>query len=432
MMKKSNSGKHLTREERIIIETGIRNGSTKSAIADTLGKEKSTIGKEIKEHRKLRFRSSLPRPCANYGQCRLKRKCTANCSGFVEFRCSRRDRSPGACNGCSNYSHCRFDKYYYDANEAQREYEELRTESRLGINLTEEELKNISETVVPLLNKGQSPYHVISNHPELKICEKTLYNYIDNHVFSLHPGPNVFQLRRKPGRKPSKKYHDRDAALKKRQDKKYLQGRTYKDYLAFIDANPNVNVLQMDTVYNDEINGPFIQTFKFMKFNLLFALLHEEKTAEEMAKGVDLLESILGTELFVKYAQVILTDRGPEFAYADKIEQGNDGIVRTRVFYCDPMASCQKGSLENNHELLRYVCPKQTDLRGLGLTSQDKLNLALSHINSQKTEKLEGQSPLSFTAFLSEELFQKLNAFGINLIRDDEVILTPELLKDQK
>ena len=210
---------YLTKEERGIIETGIRNGSTKSAIADTLGKEKSTIGKEIKEHRKLRFRSSLPRPCANYGQCRLKRKCTANCSGFVEFRCSRRDRSPGACNGCSNYTHCRFDKYYYDANEAQLEYEELRTASRVGVNLTEEELKNISETVVPLLNKGQSPYHVISNHPELKICEKTLYNYIDNHVFSLHPGPNVFQLRRKPGRKPSKKYHDRDAALKKRQDK---------------------------------------------------------------------------------------------------------------------------------------------------------------------------------------------------------------------
>ena len=52
--------------------------------------------------------------------------------------------------------------------------------------------------------------------------------------------------------------------------------------------------------------------------------------------------------------------------------------------------------------------------------------------NSQKTEKLEGKSPLTFTAFLSEELFQKLNAFGINLIRDDEVVLTPELLKDQK
>ena len=202
-MKKSNSGKHLTKEERVIIETGIRNGSTKSAIADTLGKEKSTIGKEIKEHRKLRFRSSLPRPCANYSHCKFKRSCTANCANFLEFRCNRRDRSPGAYNGCSNYSHCRFDKYYYDANEAQREYEELRTASRVGVNLTEEELENISETVVPLLNKGQSPYHVISNHPELKICEKTLYNYIDKFSFLLNTSLRPVFLRSNSKLSPS-------------------------------------------------------------------------------------------------------------------------------------------------------------------------------------------------------------------------------------
>ncbi|MDY4808500.1 MAG: helix-turn-helix domain-containing protein [Bulleidia sp.] len=45
-MSSSNSNKHLTLQERSIIETGIRNHSTKKAIADTLGKDKSTIGKE--------------------------------------------------------------------------------------------------------------------------------------------------------------------------------------------------------------------------------------------------------------------------------------------------------------------------------------------------------------------------------------------------
>ena len=355
-----------------------------------------------------------------------------NCPGFVKFTCSRRDRSPGACNGCSNYAHCRFDKYYYDANEAQNEYEELRTESRLGISLTAEELKRISDTVVPLMKNGQSPYHILKTHPELDICEKTLYNYIDRQVFAFNPGPNIFHLRRKPGRRVSKKHQERENRLKKRQDRKYLQGRTYDDYLAFMEANPDVNVLQMDTVYNDETNGPFIQTFKFMKFNLLFALLHEKKTAQSMLDGVNLLESIIGPELFRKYVQVILTDRGSEFTYADEMEHGSDSMLRTHVFYCDPMASCQKGSLENNHELLRYICPKGTDLYELGLTSQDKLNLAISHVNSQITEKLEGKSPLTFTAFLSKELFQKLEAFGIKLIPEDEVVLKPYLLKDQK
>ena len=48
-MAKSNKNLHLTLSEREIIQRGIENGSTKASIAATLGKDKSTIGKEIKE-----------------------------------------------------------------------------------------------------------------------------------------------------------------------------------------------------------------------------------------------------------------------------------------------------------------------------------------------------------------------------------------------
>ena len=54
-----NKNKALTLEERRITETGIRNGSTKTAIARTVGKDKSTIGKEIKLHRYLSHKCSL-------------------------------------------------------------------------------------------------------------------------------------------------------------------------------------------------------------------------------------------------------------------------------------------------------------------------------------------------------------------------------------
>ena len=53
----------------------------------------------------------------------------------------------------------------------------------------------------------------------------------------------------------------------------------------------------MDTVYNDGSNGPFIQTFKFLSFPFFFAVYHDHKTADEMVKGVDYLESILGRTL---------------------------------------------------------------------------------------------------------------------------------------
>ena len=52
---------HLTLAERQIIETGISHGSTKAAIAKTLGKDKSTISKEIKSHRLKSFFPKMQR-----------------------------------------------------------------------------------------------------------------------------------------------------------------------------------------------------------------------------------------------------------------------------------------------------------------------------------------------------------------------------------
>ena len=69
IMSVSNSFKHLTLEERRVILTGIKNGSTKTAIAQTLGKDKSTIGKEIKLHRALTHKCKMPLECNNYRKC---------------------------------------------------------------------------------------------------------------------------------------------------------------------------------------------------------------------------------------------------------------------------------------------------------------------------------------------------------------------------
>lgn len=185
----------------------------------------------------------------------------------------------------------------------------------------------------------------------------------------------------------------------------------------------------MDTVYNDETGGPFIQTFKFVNAGVLFAVYHQSKTAQTMKDGVDLLESVLGTELFRKYVHVLLTDRGAEFTAADAMEAGDGGTRRTRVFYCDPMQSGQKGSLENKHIELRYILPKGTDLEAVGLTGQDALNLALSHVNSSPVEKLGGKSPLDLADFMFHDLYERLEAFGIHKIEKDKVILKPYLLK---
>jgi len=359
----SNKNKALTLDERKGIETGIRNGSTKTALADTIGKDKSTVGKEIRRHRILKHKCPMPLECSNYAKCKFHRHCLVSCPSYLKFSCTRRDRSPGACNGCGSYSQCRFNKYYYDANTAHDEYRKELVDSREGVNLAVSQAKEIAAVIGPLLKKGHSPYQIIQDNPDLGISEKTLYNYISQQVFSV-AGIYDIDLRRKVSRKPSKKLAK---TYKKRENRAFLKGMEYKDFLAYKDEHPD--------------------------------------------------------------AHILLTDRGTEFSDADGLEIRDDSTRRCRVFYCDPMQSGQKGSLENYHELLRYICPKETDLRTIGLTGQNKLNLALSHINSSSVESLAGKSPIEYTKFMYPELWERLHSFGICEIPRNDIILKPYLLK---
>lgn len=424
-MSSNNKNLHLTVQERIIIEKGIENGSTKAAIALTIGKDKSTFGKEIKKHRELVHKSSYKINCANMKNCSHNHVCD-NCADFKPFTCNRRDRSPGACSGCSKYTHCRYDKYRYKADFSHKKYREDLVDSRTGINMSYEEYKAMADIIVPLIKAGHSPYHIVTNHPELNISEKTLYNYIENGIFREF-GLLDINLRIKTKRKITKKASNK---YKKREDKKYLNGRTYDDFINYTAENKNLSVVEMDMVYNDGSTGPFMQTFKFLDYSFMFIVYQEEKTAKSMVEGVDLLEKILGEDLFSEEVAIIKTDRGSEFCDAEGFEKEENESRRTRIFYCDPMASGQKGSLENNHKEIRYICPKENDLKDLGLNSQEKANLIVSHINSQSKEHLKGKSSLEVMEFMNPALYQKFKDFGIERINKDNIVLKPYLLKD--
>ena len=422
----------LTLSDRIAIENGINAGLSKAEIARSINKDKSTVGNEIKRHRQeMKTYVLYPIDCKFFPTCKDKyHLCKAHngapCANYASFYCSRRDRTPGVCNGCPSFSKCHYQKYKYTAASADVEYRRTLVDSRIGEDLTAAEAQKIAETVRPLLKLGQSPYQILQAHPELGICEKTLYNYIEQGTLAEF-GVISMDLRRQVGRKINKRS---SSLYKKRKDKRYLIGRKYSDFTVFCEEHPDVCITEMDTVYNDVTGGPFIQTFMIRGTGLLIALYHKEKTTESMRRGIDLLESIMGRELFERLAGVILTDRGSEFTFASETEFRSDNTRRTHIFYCDPMQSGQKGRLENKHELLRYICPKSTNLTQIGLTDQRALNRALSHINSTAIKSLNGKTPMEYIEFLYPELFKRLTAFGIVKIQSDKVNLTPNALKE--
>ena len=407
-------GTHLSLEDRKKIQEGIENELTKVEIAKNIGKDPTTVSKEIKNRRKLKPRNPFNNPitCTKFKDCRI---CHGKCSEYEEIKCLRRDRKVGACNLCPKISKCRLDKYFYYAKQAHENYLYTLSDSREGVNLTTKEMLNIVDIIKPLLKKGQSVYQILKNHPEIKLSAKSLYTYIESGIFQDY-GINNFSLRRQVSMKKRKQ-------LKKRKEPVNYDGRRYKDFLQFIKDNPNIITTEMDTVYNHQ-DGPYIQTFIFQNTGLMIGFLHIEKTSESMASTLDDLQEILKNDYF-KLFSLILTDRGTEFQKYELFEVNTEtGEIRTNIFYCDPQTPSQKPHVENNHNYVRDIIPNGKSLKTL---TQEDLNLMFSHINSTPRKVLNGKTPYEAFEFLyGKEILNKLN---IQKIEKDMVTLQPYLLK---
>lgn len=404
---------HLSLEDRKIIQDGIENELTKVQIAKNIGKDPTTVSKEIKNRRKLKPRNPFNNPitCSKFKDCGT---CHGKCSEYEEIKCLRRDRKVGACNLCPNSSKCKLDKYFYYAKQAHEDYLYTLSDSREGINLTTKEMFEIIDIIKPLLKKGQSVYQIVKNHPELNISVKSLYTYIECGLFKDY-GIDNFSLRRQVSMKKRK-------TLKKRKEPVNYEGRRYKDYLKFIEDNPTIPTTQMDTVYNQQ-SGPYIQTFIFQNTGLMIGFLHTEKTSESMASSLDKLEEILGNDYY-KLFSLILTDRGSEFEKYKLFEVNFEtGEIRTNIFYCDPQTPSQKPNVENNHNYVRNIIPNKKSIKHL---TQEDINLMFSHINSAPRASLNGKTPYEAFEFLyGNEILKKLN---IQKIEKDMVTLQPYLL----
>jgi len=413
--KQVHDGTHLTLEERKIIQTGIENNSTKADIARTIGKDATTVAKEIRKHRKLKPRNTFNRPilCAKLKSC-LKKPCIQKCEFYEEPECNRRDKSPGACNKCEKMSKCHLDKYFYHASQAFDEYRRDLVDYREGIDLTTKERDVIASIIAPLLKQGQSVHQVLSAHPEIKQCEKTIYTYIESGIFK-QAGIDNFSLKEQVNRKLPKKY-------KKRKEKANFEGRKYSDFLAFRAANPDIPVVEMDTVYNNP-SGPYLQTFLFEKTPFMIGFIHKERTNAAMSGSISLLQQRLGSIMFSRLFSAILTDRGSEFEMWKMFELDADGNSRLNIFYCDPMQSSQKPHVENNHNYIRDIIPNSYPLAGL---TQADIDLMFSHINSTPRPLLGDKTPYEVFCFMYGEPAAK--ALNISNIPRDEVVLKPYLI----
>jgi len=180
------SFKHLTREERNIIEQRLICRESFKSIARELGKDPTTIAKEIKNHIQFRqmavtekcsmtadivFDCPVMHLCGNSRcrrYCRFCKShiCSSLCHDYQKEICSRLLKPPYVCNGCEAKPSCTLEKRIYSATHAQKEYEGVLSECRQGLQITEEEVIRLDSIISPLLMKGQSLHHICISHAD--------------------------------------------------------------------------------------------------------------------------------------------------------------------------------------------------------------------------------------------------------------------------
>lgn len=423
--------KHLTLEERKYIEESLDKNLLFKEIAKFLSKDPSTISKEIRKHRERKEPGSIHfgfNKCANRQSCHKKNICNPNCTkecrscklcnekcpDFDEGLCTRLKRPPYVCNGCEFHPSCRKIKYLYRAYTSFNEYKTTLSSSREGINCTSEELEQLDNLVSPLIARGQSISHIyLTQKDKINCTKQTLYNYIDNNYFSVC---NLDLPRKvKYKKRKSKKLEPKDTTIRK--------GRTYEDFLKYCEDNPDLPIVEMDTVEGKK-GGKVLLTLLFRNSKLMLAFLLNQKNSISVQKVFDYVENILGNELFEKTFPIILTDNGSEFSNPLGLEFNQEGIGRTRIFFCNPEASYQKGAIEKNHEYIRYIIPKGTSMDNF---TQSDITKMINNINSTARESLNGHSPYELSKLLiHKDVLKKLN---LTMVPANEIQLNSSLLK---
>lgn len=431
----SGTYRHLSLTDRIEIERMLSVCVTITAIAESTGFARQSIVREIVRGRSAEGRAKVYgrhwNGCVHQRSCRIRHacdwqecnrrcascrnvNCVASCAYFSADSCPTLQRTPYCCNGCARYKMCAHQRLYYHANVADARAKELLVVSRRGIDLTEDECALVIRTALPLLRQGQSPAQIWTEHGDRMPCsERSFYRYVHQDGLT---GICALDLPEAVTRKDRKEHRD---AKRANLSKEALEGRTYSDFL-LLDESRRARCAEMDCVCGAAGDDATLLTLFFRQWKFQLILLLAFHNADMVSGALDNLE----TYLCASFPDLILTDRGPEFAHAWDIESS---VIlagrRSELYYCDPRRSDQKAGCERAHRLIRRVLPKGQSFEGL---TDDDVALLTSHVNSVPRKSLGGKPPLLLAMeHLPKEFFE---GFGIELIASDDVILKPRLL----
>ena len=235
-------------------------------------------------------------------------------------------------------------------------------EMKKAIDETLEELSDYIETTI--LDKDCSPAAVLGfamiegKKFKTSLSVPTIYKYIAKGLF--------LNLTQEELPRHGKKKHKYKKVKKNKSASRAPAGESIEQRPEEIDEREEFGHWEGDTVYSGKgkrktTRALLTLTERKTRKEIIIAI--PNRKAETVVKALDALERKLGARRFRAIFKSITFDNGTEFAAAEELERSciNKHLPRTKVYFCHPYSSWERGTNENTNGMIRRRFPKGTN-----------------------------------------------------------------------
>ena len=301
-------GRHLTRDDRIRMETMLNSGHSKKEVADYLGVHRSTIYREYDRGKYMHTLTDLTEE----------------------------------------------ERYSSDLGQEKHEWNTQAKGRSLKIGNDRELAECIEDKIVNEKYSPEAALAAIANGEKkfkTSISVRTLYRYIDSGIFLKLTNKDL-------PIKGNRKEHNKQVRVRKRDS----AGESIERRPEEVEDREIFGHWEMDTVKGKQGKTKscmLVLTERKTRDEIIVKL--KDQCAASVVEALDRLERKWG-DMFKKVFRSITVDNGTEFSNCEGMERSVLGEgKRTFVFYCHPYSSWERGSNENNNRLIRRHIPKGTD-----------------------------------------------------------------------
>jgi transposase, IS30 family len=333
----SRKGKHLNKEERVVVERMSRAGYPARDIAEVLGRHRRTIEREIArgsvEHKDSEWRVKMV------------------------------------------YSSDR-GQDLHDLNATAKGYQ-----LKLGSN---HDLVEFVRTRI--IDQREAPAVVAFRMREAKmagaICTKTIYNYIDQGLIEGVTNESLWEKRKRRKRqrhtlRRSRKSPTRRLSIEKRPEQ--------------VNQREEFGHWEIDLVVGPSGTKAALMTLVERKTRNLIIRKLPDKTHATVRRALNAIERSSGASGFREQFKSITADNGSEFLDVDGLQKSVlSGHLRTAVFYAHPYASWERGTNENTNRIIRRFIAKGRQIETLNHCA---IRTIEKWINNYPRQILNFQSP---------------------------------------